>query len=318
MAERRPELGSRRSGGEGAPGGSRPPERPRPGAGAGPGRAGPEDGRAGGCEHPANPSPSRRSTRCGGERSGPPRPQPASVPRTLAQRLPIWRRRGTPGRTPTRGLRGARSLPPSSMSSAFQGYPWARAHWRTSRCPFQAAIAHVPAFQGHPLARAHLRTARCPAPAERWQRSSLKRLGVRKKSPSSLLTRTGDDSRTASIILTRATLAAASAPRVRVALPGGRGSSPAAGGTPAPAAAQLLHTSRNHWRSPAGTAPPTFSRRSRGRSAQPPAGGGAGAAGPPAGRHPPSPARPAGPRPPLRAPRPSRRPRGPMAPRGLP
>ena len=43
-----------------------------------------------------------------------------------------------------------------------QGHPWARAHWRTSRCPFSAAHAHVSLFQGHPWARAHWRTVRCP------------------------------------------------------------------------------------------------------------------------------------------------------------
>ena len=61
-------------------------------------------------------------------------------------------------------------------------------------------------------------------------------------------------------ISTRATLAAASAPRVRVTFPRGNSRSPAGCATPAPAAAQRRHASRNHRRSPAGTARPTFSR----------------------------------------------------------
>ena len=43
-----------------------------------------------------------------------------------------------------------------------QGHPWARAHCRTARCPFSAAIEHVSSSQGHPWARAHWRTARFP------------------------------------------------------------------------------------------------------------------------------------------------------------
>ena len=124
-----------------------------------------------------------------------------------------------------------------------QGCPWARAHWRTSRCPPRAASQ---------------------------QRVLLN------------FSRTGL-SRTPSAISARATLAATSAQCVRVTFPGGRGSSP----TAAPAAAQLRHTSRNHRRSPAGTARATASRSSGG---SPPAQSRVGAgAGPPLG--PPAPPR---------------------------
>ena len=40
-----------------------------------------------------------------------------------------------------------------------------RAHWRTARCPPNAAYAHVISPQRHPWARAHCSTARCPSDA---------------------------------------------------------------------------------------------------------------------------------------------------------
>ena len=76
-----------------------------------------------------------------------------------------------------------------------------------------------------------------------------------------------DPSRQSNTISARAALTAASAPRVRVTFPGGS-PSPSTCATPAPAAAQLRHTSRNQRRPPGGPARATFSSRSRGRPAQ--------------------------------------------------
>ena len=121
------------------------------------------------------------------------------------------------------------------------GHLCACAYWRTFRCLLQAAPVHVKMSQRHPwarlrlkdldvpvpdshcarvfvpgvaLCRAHWRTARCPPSAEKAHRCPLN------------LSRT-DPSRTPSTNLSRATLAAASAPCVRVTFP--------AGGAPPPA-----------------------------------------------------------------------------------
>ena len=42
------------------------------------------------------------------------------------------------------------------------GQPFARAHCSTSRCPPKAAHEHVFAFHGQPFVRAHCSTSRCP------------------------------------------------------------------------------------------------------------------------------------------------------------
>ena len=100
----------------------------------------------------------------------------------------------------------------------------------------------------------------------------------------------------------RVTLFAASAPRVFVTFPGRSCPFPAAGPFAFPAAAQRPQTRRKHRRSLAGTACATASRRSRGRSAQPPAGDAR--AAPARTAPPPAPARApsAGSRPPRRLP----------------
>ena len=93
-----------------------------------------------------------------------------------------------------------------------QGHPWARAHWRTSRCPFLAAYAHVVKHQGHSRARAHFRTARCLPPAEKAQSISADVSDVKgiSRLESQSLTRIGEPLRMPGTILTRATLAAMS------------------------------------------------------------------------------------------------------------
>ena len=173
----------------------------------------------------------------------------------------------------------------------FQGHSLARAYWRISRCPFMAALAHVRSSQGRPSDRAHWSTARCPPSAAYAQRLFLN-ISLRGSSIALPITSA-----------TRAALAAASGPRVRVTFPRSKRSSPGTAATAAPAAAHFRHTRRNHRPSPAGTARATFSRSSGGSPSAQARPGGA----PPGARGDPDPPPPA----PAPAPPPSPPPRPP-------
>ena len=58
----------------------------------------------------------------------------------------------------------------SKRVSSCKGHPCACFYWRSSRCPFLEANAHVSSSQGNPLARAHFRILGVLQPAEKAQR----------------------------------------------------------------------------------------------------------------------------------------------------